>query len=69
MFLTERKKRVSLPVIALKYFVLVITYFIPKKYNFFTFFYRNNTGPIPGGGGGIPPSLPWRPGLKDDLYD
>ena len=50
MFLTERKKRVSLPVIALKYFVLVITYFIPKKYHFFTFFYRNNTGPIPGGG-------------------
>ena len=28
--------------------------------SFFTFFYRNNTGPIPGGGGGNPPSPPWK---------
>ena len=40
--------------------------FYSKKSIIFSLsFYRNNTGSIPGGGG----NPPWRPSLKDNLYD
>ena len=49
-------------VISSKYFVLVITYH-------FSLSFIEIIRALSQGGGGIPPSLPWRPGLKDDLYD